>query len=914
MSSASTVGGSQPQPGGLESLPEFLTTSWRLNWAQDSLAKAQLKDSDWTVTTLTQAYLKAQLNTHLRQLDEQKADHVTPSLVSISAGKIIELLKESDNLDADLQTVTKSLGPTIIRAILRDVRTPYTLLRAFMETEQGRPSQSDPGTVGKTFDALQDIDQVVLLNERYIRSRSSASNPDNRYLVTLEHLAKILGKAPADTETTILVKREDPPVGGFEMLDAKRQSTLRILADSNTFRETFDRTTKGILKGLDWNGVFVAGGIVINTLLHKPIDEVHGHQAQESDIDIYLYGLTVKQANEKLEHIYDTWNTNLPADNSQKLVIKSAKTITFLADYPNRRIQVVLKLLPSPTHILLNFDLDACAIGFDGTQVLMLPRCARAIETGYSIFTMDLVYGHYLGARRATRESRVFKYADRGFGLRILPSYVQMLEGPATANPLPKSTQASDGTSDQAINTDPDSAMVGVSNSNADDGLGDSETPYWPFDTVYKSLVGYRKPNGDEPPLKTLKRIAYLGQDFTDRFYFGSTPLALEVGVESQGGRGVEWSEDYEERKANWAAYQEANDRKRTAGEPLSGPLMILAELDTSKRHRGLPNGRSGLGQFELFMRHCEAWRLDARADAELDRSAFTDAIYDDSTLYDDSPQYEWDIDFNADRITHDINSDNNQLFEYLKRAISAKLGLGYQHVGYNGYLTRRIRRQVCGPDLATVMRKQNTIPLLIPYELENYLLNELPSSYPDLPASYTAKPILIPVHDPAKHAPNATLPSLADVPGEAGNLRYWVITNTNMWACQHRVMDEVFEVLWSLFHQFTESIKINNSATIAGHHATWYMAKSFRILPKVSTPNTKSSTTASWNSKGLIAGNVDLREAALFRAWVFSVPSYVSREFTVDYSEREIVFDEEAYMYPVPDELFWRDEDVEMD
>jgi len=36
----------------------------------------------------------------------------------------------------------------------------------------------------------------------------------------------------------------------------------------------------------------------------------------------------------------------------------------------------------------------------------MLPRCARALETGYTAFTMDLVYGHHLGDRRATQEMR----------------------------------------------------------------------------------------------------------------------------------------------------------------------------------------------------------------------------------------------------------------------------------------------------------------------------------------------------------------------------------------------------------------------------------------------------------------------------------------------------------------------------
>lgn len=229
-----------------------------------------------------------------------------------------------------------------------------------------------------------------------------------------------------------------------------------------------------------------------------------------------------------------------------------------------------------------------------------------------------------------------------------------------------------------------------------------------------------------------------------------------------------------------------------------------------------------------------------------------------------------------------------------------------------NGYLTRRIRRQLCGPSLSTVLEKQITIPLLIPYDLENYLLNELPSSYPDLPASYTAKPILIPVHDPARRDPNATLPSLVDVSTEAGNLRYWVISNTNMWACQHRVIDEVFELLWSLFHQFTESSKVH-SARISSPEATWYMAKSFRrrcILPKATTPSTSSTTT----SRRAAPGTLDPREAALFRAWLFAVPYYAFRGFSDDWHERHRPFDEEAYMYPVPDELFWKDahEDVQ--
>ena len=119
------------------------------------------------------------------------------------------------------------------------------------------------------------------------------------------------------------------------------------------------------------------------------------------------------------------------------LVTKNHKTITFLASYPNRRLQIVLKALPNVTAILLNFDLDICALAFDGSNVWMLPRCVRAIETGYSMFTMDLIWGSHLSDRRSTQQARVLKYADRGFGIRFLPSYEKLLEVSCTPDELP---------------------------------------------------------------------------------------------------------------------------------------------------------------------------------------------------------------------------------------------------------------------------------------------------------------------------------------------------------------------------------------------------------------------------------------------------------------------------------------------
>jgi len=215
---------------------------------------------------------------------------------------------------------------------------------------------------------------------------------------------------------------------------------------------------------------------------------------------------------------YGVWSTYIPDASKPQLVVKNAKTITFFSDFPTRRVQIVLRLLPTAADVLLQFDLDACAIGFDGSRVFMLPRCARAIETGYSTFSMALIRGHPSSDRRATGECRALKYANRGFGIRILPLYARYLES------AHKSTA---WTHDQL--------------------LGESSR---------KVLQTNRYPYGyDEPGLKTLKRMAYLAKDFVERFNHGVSPLNISPATyQTQiGGAMVmntdaerEWLESYQ--------------------------------------------------------------------------------------------------------------------------------------------------------------------------------------------------------------------------------------------------------------------------------------------------------------------------------------------------------------------------------
>lgn len=592
-------------------LPNFLITFWRLQKDEAWQAKKRKGLEGWKASSLAEAYLKYQLRSHSRVQEAQ--DHVKsvpPTLSSIAAGKVLEVLSTSENFEADLSSIVKSLNSTTITQLLADPRTPYLVLRAFQNYLQAQALSKNPSDQK----GIIDTDEAILASERYIRSRGE-TNRDDKYLVGLKELFSILLESSDSSidDTKLEFVRKDPPKGGFEFLDAFRERVMQIQPNDASFIRTFQRITKGALDGLDWSNVFVAGGMALTTLTHTDPSKDDERSVRDCDIDLYLYGLNPEEANRKVEEIYTVWSNNLPSTNRQKLIVKNAKTINFLASYPNRRIQIILKLLPSPTDILLNFDLDACAIGFNGSRVFMLPRFARAIETGYSIFTMDLVWGHHLGNRRATQEKRVFKYADRGFGLRILPSYAMSVEEDSLEKTIENIHPA------RRDNDMADAEMT-------DEEETDSELRYPPKGIL--QLQRNRKPDGPEPGLKTLKRIAYLGQDFVNRFYFGATPLTVFP------DRGEEWAPeeniDDEERiktieEEEWKAYicevlsankalQEADEKQRLHVVEEYGPFLSFAILDSNDMHGDLPDGRRGLGCFELFMRHCEAWRLHARA------------------------------------------------------------------------------------------------------------------------------------------------------------------------------------------------------------------------------------------------------------------------------------------------------------
>ncbi len=66
------------------------------------------------------------------------------------------------------------------------------------------------------------------------------------------------------------------------------------------------------------------------------------------------------------------------------IAFRTKHTITLVSQFPHKHIQIVTRLYRSPAEVLLGFDVDACAVAFDGAAVLMAPRAHFALVSQYN--------------------------------------------------------------------------------------------------------------------------------------------------------------------------------------------------------------------------------------------------------------------------------------------------------------------------------------------------------------------------------------------------------------------------------------------------------------------------------------------------------------------------------------------------
>eukprot|EP00927_Polykrikos_kofoidii_P043731 TRINITY_DN37814_c0_g1_i1.p1 TRINITY_DN37814_c0_g1~~TRINITY_DN37814_c0_g1_i1.p1 ORF type:complete len:1871 (-),score=397.34 TRINITY_DN37814_c0_g1_i1:75-5687(-) len=195
-----------------------------------------------------------------------------------------------------------------------------------------------------------------------------------------------------------------------------RQTGSAIVSHAE-FKENFDIFTEGLLKDLNWDNLFVAGGSVLAAL--SPLPAQHNGTRQQkrkyfhheaytaSDVDIFFYGLDENQASEKLKEVYFTICDSFPDPGVQPICFRTQHAVTIVSKFPYRHVQIILRLYKSPSEVLAGFDVDSCSVGYDGSNVWMTPRCHNSVTAQFN--TVDMT------RRSPTYETRLAKYAGRGF-------------------------------------------------------------------------------------------------------------------------------------------------------------------------------------------------------------------------------------------------------------------------------------------------------------------------------------------------------------------------------------------------------------------------------------------------------------------------------------------------------------------
>ena len=108
------------------------------------------------------------------------------------------------------------------------------------------------------------------------------------------------------------------------------------IVERETFQETFNRRCNNAFEGIDWSNIVVAGGAVLGALSVCSESEYHN-----SDIDVFIYGLSPEEATKKIFSVLGQINKNVSGSGH---VLVSQHSVTLLGLYPMRHVQFVLRL------------------------------------------------------------------------------------------------------------------------------------------------------------------------------------------------------------------------------------------------------------------------------------------------------------------------------------------------------------------------------------------------------------------------------------------------------------------------------------------------------------------------------------------------------------------------------------------
>ncbi|KAE8250674.1 hypothetical protein A4X13_0g4501 [Tilletia indica] len=252
-----------------------------------------------------------------------------------------------------------------------------------------------------------DIDAEI---RGFTRNYPRSDGPEwNEHLINLHpQLEEALGGGAQDMHKINRVPSS--AIYGVKMFDDLRSDTAGVRS-LEAWKVAFAAFSKNMLAGLDFSHIFIAGGSVLAALTEEDTD-IFDTQLRNSDIDIFLYGLTGEEASKKVEEIARVLRTNITNFDERYYVERGVGALSFVPyqSAAGRKVQVVLRLAANPAEILAGFDFDQVCMGYDGTNVWMSLRGIRALCTGYTAT---------MGALSSSFAARIVKYGSRGYGVAV---------------------------------------------------------------------------------------------------------------------------------------------------------------------------------------------------------------------------------------------------------------------------------------------------------------------------------------------------------------------------------------------------------------------------------------------------------------------------------------------------------------
>jgi hypothetical protein len=116
--------------------------------------------------------------------------------------------------------------------------------------------------------------------------------------------------------------------------------------------------------------------------------------------------------------VYEIYESVLKVEPKAHAAVRK-NTVTIFGPKGFKPIQMILCRHKSPAEVLLNFDLNCVTVGFDGKNVLALPKFILAMKYGRNYLDSNM------NTAAKLQYYRLIKYAARGFPT-ALPVHFRM--------------------------------------------------------------------------------------------------------------------------------------------------------------------------------------------------------------------------------------------------------------------------------------------------------------------------------------------------------------------------------------------------------------------------------------------------------------------------------------------------------